>query len=118
MIWDNMSFDQPREEIVAQGHQMKELTLQFTGTIAFSRAVDMTRIMGQGDDIYMFGIDFDGLQFQSPDLGLLRSRKITKLWTISIIDPSCPKMRDACYITTHVIQQRMKCIRFCRECMR
>ena len=70
MIWDNMSFDQPREEIVAQGHQMKALTIQFTGTIAFSRAVDMTRIMGQGDDMYMFGIDFDGLcNFKAPGLG-------------------------------------------------
>ena len=60
MVWDNMSFDQPREEIIARGHQMKEFTIQFTGTIAFSRAVDMTRIMGQGDDIYMHGIDFEG----------------------------------------------------------
>ena len=69
MVWDNMNFDQPREEIVAQGHEMKELTLQFTGTIAFSRAVDMTRIMGQGDDIYMWGIDFEGAcNFKAPGL--------------------------------------------------
>ena len=69
MVWDNMNFDQPREEIVAQGNEMKELTLQFTGTIAFSRAVDMTRIMGQGDDIYMWGIDFEGAcNFKAPGL--------------------------------------------------
>lgn len=69
MVWDNMNFDQPREEIVARGHEMKELTLQFTGTIAFSRAVDMTRIMGQGDDIYMWGIDFEGAcNFKAPGL--------------------------------------------------
>jgi len=69
LVWDNMSFDQPREEIRAHGHQMKELTLQFTGTVAFSRAVDMTRIMGQGDDIYMHGIDFEGAcYFKAPGL--------------------------------------------------
>jgi len=62
-VWDNMSFDQPREEIMARGvgnDGTKTLTVEFSGTIAFSRAVEMTRITGEGDDTYIYGTDFEG----------------------------------------------------------
>jgi hypothetical protein len=73
-VWDNMKFDQPREEIMVRGGSNsndgdKMLTLEFSGTIAFSRAVEMTRITGQGDDTYIYGQDFEGLcNFKAPGL--------------------------------------------------
>ena len=63
-------------EIVAQGHQMKQLTLQFTGTIASDGRYD--EIMGQGTTYICSGSILTVCNFKAPGWGL-RPEKIRTL---------------------------------------